>query len=108
MCSAAQPCDKIESPGKTGRGVLTTYTTSFFGKRMVKETSRLEDKGKHVDIGRDDNSQVYVKVNRDKKYQEIFGFGGAFTDATGYTLKTVDQRLQVRSPHAQGGNEQYW
>ena len=94
VSSVAQPCDKIEGTGKTGPGVLTTYTTDFYGKRLTKQTGKLAAKNAQVVIEKEDNSQVYVKVNRDKKFQTIFGFGGAFTDATGINLKAVNPKLQ--------------
>lgn len=95
VCTVSQPCPKIEPAGKTPPNVVSKYSTTFYGKRMVKESSELHDKDEHVDIGTGDVSQVYVKVNRDNKFQTIQGFGGAFTDATGYNLKTVDKALQV-------------
>ena len=35
-----------------------------------------------------------IKVNREVKHQEIFGFGGAFTDATGINIKKMSPKLQ--------------
>ena len=38
--------------------------------------------------------RLHVKVNRDIKYQEIFGFGGAFTDSTGINIKKLGPKLE--------------
>ena len=34
-----------------------------------------------------------MKVDRNVKHQEIFGFGGAFTDSTGLSLKRMGSKL---------------
>ena len=45
-------------------------------------------------LGNTAGSELHIKVNRDVKYQEIFGFGGAFTDATGIMIKKLSPKLQ--------------
>ena len=35
-----------------------------------------------------------VTIDRTKRYQKIIGFGGSFTDATGYNIRNLPQKLQ--------------
>ncbi|XP_054155075.1 putative glucosylceramidase 3 [Oppia nitens] len=93
VCSESQPCDKIEATDKTPANVVNRWTTSFYGHRLTKDSLRLDDKSKPVPIETGDQSQVYIKVNRDVKFQEIIGFGGAFTDATGINIKAAGPKL---------------
>ena len=37
---------------------------------------------------------VTVRVNRDQKYQTLMGFGGAFTDSTGYNVAKLSKAAQ--------------
>ncbi|CAG2178727.1 unnamed protein product, partial [Oppiella nova] len=37
--------------------------------------------------------QLHVKVNQDVKHQEVFGFGGAFTDSTGINIRKAGDKL---------------
>ncbi|XP_018564712.1 putative glucosylceramidase 3 [Anoplophora glabripennis] len=39
-------------------------------------------------------SQNIIKVNIEKRYQKIIGFGGAFTDATGININSLDEAVQ--------------
>ena len=38
-----------------------------------------------------DNNSAEITINQNKKFQEIIGFGGAFTEAGGYTLSQIPQ-----------------
>lgn len=44
--------------------------------------------------GGGDAGAVKIIVDRDMKFQEIFGFGGAFTDATGINIESLPESLQ--------------
>jgi len=92
VCTEGQPCQKLEGPTKTAPGVLTKWESTAQGNRFTKTVYKLEDKGKHVDIDKV-GSQLYVKLNRDVKHQEVVGFGGAFTDATGINIKKMGDKL---------------
>ena len=37
---------------------------------------------------------VTLSINDDNKYQRIFGFGGAFSDVTGYHITRLSQPTQ--------------
>lgn len=38
-------------------------------------------------------NEKIISINEDIKYQEFLGFGGAFTEATGYALSTVNNEI---------------
>ncbi|KAK8788543.1 hypothetical protein V5799_021679, partial [Amblyomma americanum] len=40
-----------------------------------------------------ENDSVLI-VNSSKTYQKVFGFGGAFTDATGINVKSLPSNMQ--------------
>ncbi|XP_049270088.1 putative glucosylceramidase 4 [Rhipicephalus sanguineus] len=41
-----------------------------------------------------DNDTLLLVVDSSRKYQEVFGFGGAFTDATGINIKSLPTNMQ--------------
>ncbi|CAG2168542.1 unnamed protein product, partial [Oppiella nova] len=89
VCTEGQPCDKIEGPIKTAAGVVTKWESSRDGARLRKQA---------LHFGQQLNSeaaaaQLHIKVDRDVKYQEIFGFGGAFTDSTGININKMGDKL---------------
>lgn len=65
---------------------VTMFTTDQFYDRFEKRTLNFSQ-------STSDNSQV-ITINRDKKLQNITGFGGAFTDATGYNLLKLNEKLR--------------
>ncbi|KAL3186894.1 hypothetical protein MRX96_004707 [Rhipicephalus microplus] len=56
--------------------------------------------------GSTDNDVVLLVVDPSKKYQKVFGFGGAFTDATGINIKSLPANMQddiIKSYYAKQG-----
>ncbi|XP_065292508.2 lysosomal acid glucosylceramidase-like isoform X3 [Dermacentor albipictus] len=54
------------------------------------------------------NSTVVLVINEKERYQSIFGFGGAFTDAVGINLKNLPHKMQddvIKSYHSKEGLE---
>ena len=46
--------------------------------------------------GTDQNEEIYtVEFDREKKFQQIIGFGGAFTEAGGWTLSKLSFEKQT-------------
>ena len=66
--------------------------------QTAKDTEdRLSEKESLSFSSVESNDEASIEINRDKKYQEILGFGGAFTEATAYTLAQMpdDKREEV-------------
>ncbi|XP_054158414.1 putative glucosylceramidase 3 [Oppia nitens] len=91
VCTESEPCAKIETPVRTAPDVVTNWFSSRDGARLRKQTLKFGDKLDSTTTG--NGAQLHVKVNREIKYQEILGFGGAFTDATGINLKALGDKL---------------
>ncbi|XP_054158420.1 putative glucosylceramidase 3 [Oppia nitens] len=53
--------------------------------------------------------ELYVKVNREIRYQQIFGFGGAFTDSTGINVRKAGEKLgdQILRDYFSSGGLEY-
>ncbi|CAD6192535.1 unnamed protein product [Caenorhabditis auriculariae] len=77
-------CDEVPALDITmGQGAL--YTTSKSGKRLQRE----------VVYPSDDTplATLHMTIDSNKKYQQIQGFGAAFTDAVGANLKSLPDAL---------------
>ncbi|EEC01398.1 glucosylceramidase, putative, partial [Ixodes scapularis] len=89
VCDTTQ-CDFIGVVRPEQSGVIAVYESSKAGKRFDKTTLSF-NKPANLD-GNDD--AVSVVIDSSKKYQSIFGFGGAFTDAAGINLQSLPEQLQ--------------
>ncbi|ULT94360.1 hypothetical protein L3Y34_003676 [Caenorhabditis briggsae] len=83
-CNATY-CDTIEPLGTVTAGKAVIYTTSKKGKRMDRTEL------KHSTSS---NAKTKVYVNGTQTYQQIMGFGAAFTDAAGINMLTLPQAMQ--------------
>ncbi|CAJ0956498.1 unnamed protein product, partial [Mesorhabditis belari] len=80
VCNASY-CDEIASPGVLGANEAQMYTTNSAGKRMWREAILFE------------NTQQYdyvITLDPTQQAQQIFGFGGTFTDAVGINLLSLN------------------
>ncbi|VEN61154.1 unnamed protein product, partial [Callosobruchus maculatus] len=86
VCNA-QHCDTIEleapQPGKN----VVVYTSSADGLRFQKKVQQFVFNGKDLD------EQITIG---NQTYQQILGFGGAFTDSTGINIMKMDKGLQEK------------
>jgi glucosylceramidase len=74
---------------KTAKGVITLFETSRTGDRFKKTDLKFGDHhGEHP------TKTQTITVDRSKKVQKVIGFGGSFTDATGYMISQLPQDLQ--------------
>uniref|UniRef100_A0A4D5RNY4 Glucosylceramidase n=1 Tax=Ixodes scapularis TaxID=6945 RepID=A0A4D5RNY4_IXOSC len=89
VCDTTQ-CDFIGVVRPEQSGVIAVHESSKAGKRFDKTTLSF-NKPANLD-GNDD--AVSVVIDSSKKYQSIFGFGGAFTDAAGINLQSLPEQLQ--------------
>src|SRR6266487_1553400 len=93
VCTEAQPCDKIPPLQKTGKGVVTSLSSSYYGARFRRQSHKLEPLNTPVNVGAGE-SLLHITLNRDKTDQKIIGFGGAFTDSTGYNILKMPHKVQ--------------
>lgn len=68
-----------------------------FGQYQIYSTGK-STPGFNTQIGRfsanRNKSENVISVNIGKRYQKIIGFGGAFTDATGININSLDEKVQ--------------
>lgn len=62
------------------------YTSNKAGLRFAKSEGRF--------IESNEISDKTIQIHPNEKYQEIFGWGGAFTDSTGVNLNSLDEPAQ--------------
>ncbi|CAN7939571.1 unnamed protein product, partial [Ixodes hexagonus] len=89
VCDASH-CDFIGVVQPEGPGVIAAYESNKAGKRFDKTTLSFDEPGKPNKKG----DPITVVIDSSKKYQSIFGFGGAFTDAAGINLQSLPEELQ--------------
>lgn len=105
-------CDSmdVERPSKIGETLLVSsnkigqrFETSkgYFGKLSKKPKSlpsvilvKRQTFGIKDKIRRSWFGSITLKINRDKKYQKIEGFGGAFTGAVSYLFDILPESLR--------------
>ncbi|CAN8029211.1 unnamed protein product [Ixodes persulcatus] len=89
VCDTTQ-CDFIGVVRPEQPGVIAVYESSKAGKRFHKTTLSFNELANP-----DGNADAMsVVIDSSKKYQSIFGFGGAFTDAAGINIQSLPEQLQ--------------
>jgi hypothetical protein len=82
-------CDNLDPIKKTAKGVVTVFESSKDGDRLkeveLKFGSKATGNATH---------KYSISIDRTKKYQKIIGFGGSFTDASGFNIKALPEKLQ--------------
>ena len=68
---------------------ITKFETNLKRNKIMKKS---EITNVNKDLGGLENNLIIIYP--DKKYQEILGFGGAFTEAAGYSLSKLNTSLQ--------------
>nr|XP_034195792.1 lysosomal acid glucosylceramidase-like [Osmia lignaria] len=84
VCNATY-CDSIEEPKIQTTGSFYSYVSSKAGLRM---------KPKEGQFGSCQQTTDTLTIDTTKKYQTIFGFGGAFTDSAGINIKKLSEAAQ--------------
>jgi len=79
VCTESKPCEKVEAPVKTSRGVITKWESSRTGARFNHETLKFEPQSTQTHFEKGD-SQLHIIIDKTKKYQEILGFGGSLSE----------------------------
>ncbi|KAI4467344.1 glucosylceramidase [Holotrichia oblita] len=97
VCNA-EHCDTIDPITEVPSNQYISYTSNLEGLRFQREVGEFSST---------ENSKADV-IDRSKRYQEIVGFGGAFTDATGINLDILDEQTRehlIRSYFSDEGIE---
>ena len=85
--------------------VPTSHLTGFVSNRAG---SRLERYSVQWRSGNTETVGVTINVTRSVKYQQLFGFGGAFTDAAGINIAKLSPEAQqklIESYYSDVGSE---
>ncbi|EFA07058.2 lysosomal acid glucosylceramidase [Tribolium castaneum] len=86
VCNATH-CDTVPQPEKVEPSELLVYTSNKAGLRFHLEKKKFESSNLL------DNQII---INPKEKYQTILGWGGAFTDATGINIASLEEELQSK------------
>nr|CAH7746788.1 unnamed protein product [Callosobruchus chinensis] len=86
VCNA-EHCDTIEPVTRVEKSSYLVYTTNKAGLRFSKKTNKFATG--------EDGYDNKVTVG-DTVYQEILGFGGAFTDSTGMNILSLNESIQEK------------
>lgn len=85
VCNS-EHCDRYEEVPKTETGKFLKYSSNLAGLRLQKEQGTIDD------------SDVYpayrIEIRNKEHYQQINGFGGAFTDSTCNNILSLTEDLQ--------------
>ena len=89
VCNATY-CDDLPPLKKPIAGMATVFESSKTGDRFKETQLKISTKPIHSEAG---VKSVIITIDSKQKYQSINGFGGAFTDASGVMLKSVNNSL---------------
>ncbi|KAF1755500.1 hypothetical protein GCK72_011950 [Caenorhabditis remanei] len=88
VCNATL-CDEIEPIGEIGEGKAVVYRSTLDGDRLKRMSMKMKEK-----LGKEETVNVTISIDASERFQQIFGFGGAFTDSAGDQLAAVSEKLQ--------------
>lgn len=83
-------CDTIPALGKLTKLGMKWYSTSRSHPGITYHEGNFED------LTSDSVADVTLVIDPKTKYQTIFGFGGAFTDATGQNINRLPKEAQQK------------
>ncbi|XP_044264190.1 putative glucosylceramidase 4 [Tribolium madens] len=81
-------CDTVSYPERVEQPEFLIYTSNKAGLRFHKSSGTFTK-----------TSQVFdnqILINANEKYQTLLGWGGAFTDATGINIDSLDEDAQTK------------
>lgn len=82
MCNGTY-CDYIGDIPKVDYPKVLVYTSNMEGLRFQKTVASFQN----ISAELRDPADIVIESHR--SYQKVFGFGGAFTDATGINVETL-------------------
>ena len=89
-------CDDFPPLTRPAHGSALVYESGKSGNRFKESVLKLETKPKTMDS----TLTQTITINKSQTYQKIFGFGGAFTDVTGYVLNSLPKGLSDHIMHS--------
>uniref|UniRef100_A0A1I7V4N9 Glucosylceramidase n=1 Tax=Caenorhabditis tropicalis TaxID=1561998 RepID=A0A1I7V4N9_9PELO len=88
VCNSTS-CDEVEPLGKITTGKAVVYRSTLDGDRLKRMNIGMETKPNDKE-----NVSTTISIDAGRRFQKIFGFGGAFTDSAGEQLAAVSETLQ--------------
>lgn len=82
-------CDTIKVP-QLQQNQFLWYTSTKDGKMMESSINNFSTENK------DKNISKVLTLDSNKKYQSIFGFGGAMTDAAAINIRSLSNKTQQK------------
>ncbi|RZC36652.1 glucosylceramidase-like, partial [Asbolus verrucosus] len=79
-------CDTISPPSKVEQPQYLRYTSNRDGLRFKLETGNF--------VPSKSTNTYEIRVNSEEKFQKVLGWGGAFTDATGINIDSLEEGLR--------------
>ena len=92
VCTADH-CDDIEETGDIGADELVFFLTSRDHHRMKRHST--QQAGHHVEKDSLEAIELELIVNQTVTYQSVMGFGGAFSDAVGILLSSLNPKARM-------------
>lgn len=83
-------CDTFEPLKRTKPGIVQKFRTAFSNDRFKYSEINFNDKNPNQE------KYITIQIDRNRTYQKIIGFGGAFTDSVGYNLMKLSESLRKR------------
>ena len=91
MCVCTESsCDTLDPLKRTGEGVVQVFESTRDGKRFEYREQRFNDGTNPPGTP----WAVKIDHNFSEKFQEIIGFGGAFSDAAVLSIGSLSEKLQ--------------
>ncbi|CAB02924.1 Putative glucosylceramidase 3 [Caenorhabditis elegans] len=88
VCNATF-CDEIEPIGEIAEGKAIVYRSSLDGDRLKRMSMKMKEK-----LRKNESVNVTITIDASERFQNIFGFGGAFTDSAGDQFVSLSETLQ--------------
>lgn len=83
-------CDRLpENLGAPSEGSVNWYVSNIEGQRMSLTTVYFETEEKS-------SHNITIDIDSSIQYQQIFGFGGAVSDASGINIKSLSPATQQK------------
>ncbi|KAL1417671.1 hypothetical protein MTO96_026637 [Rhipicephalus appendiculatus] len=97
-------CDFLGDIGPLPSGAALVFESSKAGQRFTKTTLPFRKNSEELRYSKrsvtvtckfpQENDVLLLVVDSSRKYQKVFGFGGAFTDAAGINIKSLPTNMQ--------------
>uniref|UniRef100_V5GWN7 Glucosylceramidase n=1 Tax=Ixodes ricinus TaxID=34613 RepID=V5GWN7_IXORI len=95
VCDSVQ-CDMLGRIPKLAAGVAAVYESSKDGSRFLSTTIEFvpHDSNRTALSSTTSRTHSVIKIKQENKFQQIFGFGGSFTDSAGINILSLREPLR--------------